>query len=143
MKPGVRISVVYNDEYVLKLRVYASNGVFAGQADVYADSDTLAAVADALKGFPDRREDTREFELGTFDEDYAGGGAGFRFFCVDSVGHALAQVRLQADSRTEADVNDAATLHVPVVAAAVDSFVEGLARIAANTAESAVLDAAS
>ena len=142
MKPGVYIAALYNDEHLLKLRVSASNGVFTGQADVYADSDALTEMARALKGFPNSRDDIREFEVGTFDENYAGGGAGFRFFCVDSTGHALAQVRLQADSRMEAEVNDTATFHIPVIAAAIDSFIEELGRIAANTGESATLEAA-
>ena len=142
MKLGIHIVVLYDDEHLLKLRVSASNGVFAGQADVYADSDDLAEMAGILKGFPNGRNDAREFEMGTFDKNYAGGGAGFRFFCVDSVGHALAQVRLYADARREADVNDLATVHVPVVAASIDSFIEGLGRIAAKTGEAAILEAA-
>jgi hypothetical protein len=69
MKLGIHISVLYNDEHLLKLRVSASNGVFAGQADVYADSDALAEMAGTLKGFPNGRDDEREFEMGTFDEN--------------------------------------------------------------------------
>ena len=142
MKTGLQISVLYTDSHLLKLRVYASNGVFAGQSDVYADCDALAELGRTLKGFPSSRDDTREFEVGAFDANYAGGGAGFRFFCVDSTGHALAQVRLRTDSRREADVNDMVTLHVPVVAAAIDSFVERLVLMAASPGESAFLEAA-
>ena len=142
MKSGIRISVLYNDEHLLELRVSASNGIFAGQAGVYADSHTLTEFAGALEGFPNGRDDAREFELGTFDENYAGGGVGFRFFCVDSARHALTQVRLYADSRREADVNDLATLHIPVEAAAIDSFIEELRHIAGKTGEVAALEAA-
>ena len=142
MKSGVLISVLYNDEYLLKLKVSAANGIFAGQADVYADAHTLTEFAGALEGFPNGRDDAREFEMGTFDENDAGGGVGFRFFCVDSTGHALAQVRLYADSRREADVNDVATLHIPVEAVAIDSFIEELRQIAAKTGEVAALEAA-
>jgi hypothetical protein len=60
---GIRISVIYTDEHLIELRVMASNGTFAGQADVYADADAPAEFARVLRGFPASRSDTREFEL--------------------------------------------------------------------------------
>src|SRR3712207_6482776 len=97
METGIHIAVIYTDEHLIELRVKASNGVFAGQAEVYADSEVLAEFAAVLRGFPASQNDSREFEIGSFDAAYAGGGAGFRFFCVDSVGHASAEVKLRGD----------------------------------------------
>jgi hypothetical protein len=45
MKTGVQISIIYTDEHLIELRVSASNGVFAGQADVYASAEALALFA--------------------------------------------------------------------------------------------------
>jgi len=142
IETGVRISVIYTDEHLIELRVRASNGVFAGQADVYADSESLAEFADALRGFPTSQSDTREFELGSFDATYAGGGAAFRFSCVDSAGHAIAEVRLRADPKIEGSVNDAAVLHIPVEASAIDSFVMQLGLMAAVVGQAALLETA-
>jgi hypothetical protein len=120
IEAGVRISVVYNDVHFIELRINASNGSFAGEADVYAASDAPAAFAMVLRGFPKSQEDVREFALGTFDPAYAGGGAAFRFYCLDAVGLAVDQVRLRTDLNVEGRASDAATFHISVEAAAVD-----------------------
>jgi hypothetical protein len=142
IQTGVRISVIYTDEHLIELRVSGSNGVFSGQADVYADSEAPAEFAAVLRGFPRSQADVREFELGSFDAAYAGGGAGFRFYCLDSVGHAAAEVRLRTDPNVEDGVSDLAVLHISVEAAAVDSFVTQLERMAAAVGQAALLEAA-
>jgi hypothetical protein len=139
---GVRISVIYTDEHLIELRVNASNGVFAGQADVYADSEAPSELAAVLRGFPKSQDDVREFELGSFDAAYAGGGAGCRFYCLDSVGHAATEVRLRTDPNVESGVSDLAVFHISVEAAAVDSFVTELERMAAAVGQAAILGAA-
>lgn len=140
MKTGVQISIIYTDEHLVELRIRASNGVFAGQADVYADSEVLAEFAGVLRGFPAGQSDSREF--GSFDVAYAGGGAGFRFYCVDSVGHAAAEVRLRSDPQAGGGVSNAVVLHIPVEAAALDSFVMQLEQMAAAVVQAALLEAA-
>lgn len=142
MKFGVQISIVYTDEHLIELRIVASNGVFAGQAEVYADAESLIEFAAVLRGFPESREDTRAFELGSFDEEYAGGGAIFRFFCLDSVGHASAEVRLRSDPKVKGGVSDTVLLHIPVEAGVIDSFVAQLERMAAVVGQSTFLEAA-
>lgn len=142
VKYGVQISVIYTDEHLLELRVWASNGLFVGQTEVYADSAELSAVASVLRGFPANRSDTRECEFGTFDAQYGGGGAGFRFCCTDSVGHALVEVRLRTDPRLGVGASDTANIHIPVESAAVDSFVGQLERMLPEPGQSALLEAA-
>jgi hypothetical protein len=142
IKSGIHLSVLYEDEHLLEFKVRASNGEFAGQVNVYADFDRLSEFADVLGGFPSGREDTREFEMGTFDANYAGGGVGFRFFCVDSSGHALVEVRLRSGLYSEARMSDGATFYIPIVAAGIDTFIEGLKRMAANGGDSVFLEAA-
>jgi len=141
-KAGIQISIIYTDEHLIELRIMASNGVFAGQVDVYADSDALTELAEVLRDFPASRDDSREFEVGSFDAAYAGGGAGFRFYSLDSVGHAAAEVRLRSDPEVGGGVSDTVVLHVAVEAAAVDSFVVQLAGIVAEVGQTARLEAA-
>jgi len=139
---GVRISVIYTDEHLIELRVAASNGTFAGQADVYEDTEAPAEFARALRGFPASQSDTREFELGDLDPANAGGGAGFRFRCVDSVGHSVAEVRLRSDSLWGGGLSDTAVLNIRVEAAAVDAFVEQLAAMPSAVGHAAFLEGA-
>jgi len=99
-------------------------------------------VASVLRGFPADPSDMRKYELGTFDAAYGGGGARFRFSCTDSSGHALAEVRLRTDHRLGVVASDVATIHIPIEAAGMDSFVEQLERILPETGQSALLEAA-
>lgn len=142
MKRGVQLSIVYTDEHLIGLRVTASNGVFAGQADLYADSGAILELAGILRGFPASQSDVREFELGSFDAALAGGGAAFRFYCADSVGHAGVEVRLRSDPQAGGGASDVVMLRVTVEAAAIDSFVERLEQMPAAVGEGALLEAA-
>ncbi len=141
-KTGVQISIIYTDEHLVELRANASNGVFSGQADVYADLGELAEFAGVLRGFPANGSDTREYEFGSFDDAYAGGGAGFRFYCVDAAGHAVAEVRLRTDPRRGVGASDETLLHIRIEAAAVDTFVGELERMSATVGQAAILEAA-
>src|SRR5688572_33315533 len=140
IKTGVQVLVINTDEHLMELRVRASNGVFAGQADVYADSEAPAQFAVSLRGFPTGEGDIREFELGSRDVAYAGGGAGFRFYCLDSVGHAAAEVRLRSDTNAEDGMNDVAVFHISVDVAAVDTFVIQLEQMGAMVGQTALLE---
>jgi hypothetical protein len=142
IKTGIEISVIYADKDLLELRVQASNGVFRGQAEVYADLETLKKFANLLCEFPANNGDTREFELGTFDAAYAGGGAGFRFYCLDSVGHLLAEVKLRTDPRLRAGTSDVAMIHISVEAGGIDSFVGELEQMTPEVGQNAVLKGA-
>lgn len=140
MKARIHISVIYTDEHLIELSINASNGVFAGQAQVYANSDVLARCALELKGFPSSQSDVREFEFGSFDAAHAGGGARFRFFCLDSVGHSAVEVSLRTDPKTEGGVSDTVALHILIEAAAMDSFVGQLERMEPMGGNAAILE---
>ncbi len=142
MGTGIHIAIIYTDEHLIELRVKASNGVFAGQAEMYADLGVLAEFAAVLRGFPTSQSDSREFEIGSFDAANAGGGAGFRFFCVDSVSHVSAEVKLRGDPNVKGGVSDSVLLYIPVEAAALDSFVAELELMAAVVGQAAFLEAA-
>ena len=141
MKSGVQISIIYTDEHLIRLRVRAANETFAGQADLYANSGSAAEFAGLLRGFPASNADAREFELGTFDPEFAGGGARFQFFCIDATGHLQLVVQLQ--NRSEGgDITDTATLYIPVEPSAVDSFVLQLESMEELVGQTAVLEGA-
>ncbi len=140
MKPGVQISNRYVDDHLIQLRIAASNGVFAGQADLYVDSGSLTELADALRGFPTSPRDIRQFELGSFDGADVCGGAKFRFFCVDSVGHAMVEVNLRNDLTVEF-VTNLVVVHIAIEAAAIDSFIKQLESMATLANPIAMLEA--
>jgi hypothetical protein len=140
MSVGIDVRVIYVDEHLIELRVWASNGTFTAQAEMYANSGAPEEVANKLRGFPSSKEDTREFELGTFQTNGTSGGAALRFYCTDSAGHATVVVRLQGDvSRPGAEVENA-TFSILVEAAAVDRFVQQLERLSLTVGDGARLE---
>ena len=138
MKPGIELKVLYSDEYVTKLNVSAGNGVFSGESWVYEGG--LSEIADHLVGFPESPSGTRSILIGTFDPRCAGGGIQMRFHCIDGAAHAYDEVRIDSKYAVGGTIQTV-TLTVPVDAAAVDSFVVALRRLAAMRAGVARLEA--
>lgn len=125
------------DDDVVELRVRASNGRFAGEAHGYASPRVGADLAAALRGFPATSEDRRSFELGTFDDRFAGGGARFELGCTDSAGHAFLLVRLRTDPKR--DGRATAEFSIAVEAGAIDLFVHDLERLDSDRSITAAL----
>ena len=82
MGTGINLKVIWFDEVedLLEVVFSCSNGYFSGQAEIYTSRDDLWQLASTLRGFPSRSDDSRSFELGTFDPAHADGGARMNFF---------------------------------------------------------------
>jgi hypothetical protein len=121
---GLSVEVTWQDDDVLKLEVRAGNKEFSGAARVYSMHGALREVADILKGFPLGRGDQREFTLGSFEDDSAGGGVLVSLRCESNAGHSFADVRLQ--SAPNEGTPSAASFTFQVEAGAIDHFVVDL-----------------
>src|SRR5271166_3319213 len=121
---GIEFEVVWFDQHLIEYQVVCSNGSFTGTAKIYSNHDSLQNVANILSGFPSLATDLREVELGASSSEMAGGGIHMSFFCVDSVGHAVAFVKLRADGCEGFSEDQCVSLYVPVEAGAIDSFVK-------------------
>ncbi len=125
MKSGIEITIIDTDlPDFIELRVRASNGVFSGETRLYAVPEALTLFAAKLQDFPANPLDTRDFELGTFNTDFAGGGARFYFRCMDQLGHAVIEVTIRSDPQREP--SQEVRLVIPIEPAAVDVFVDQL-----------------
>jgi hypothetical protein len=122
VKSGIEFKVVWSDQDVSQLRVKCSNGFFSGDASMYVGHNEVSEMAEGLSGFPSQAADTRNFELGTFAPNGAGGGIRLHFYCRDSVGHAAVDVKLRGDACMALDEVESVALRIPVEAAAIDSF---------------------
>jgi len=128
MDIGVRLAILWNDAYLVKVRVSAWNGQFGGSADSYAEIGALAKAAQCLEGFPRSPSDKRQLQFGEFGRATAGGAARMDFYCKDSAGHALLEVRIESDRR--GGIPDQTVFLVAAIEpAAVDSFVSDLRRL--------------
>jgi hypothetical protein len=94
---GLQIAVVYEDPPdLIEVRVRASNGQFGGDVRAYAPPDAVRRLADTIRGFPETAADQREFALGDFGPDLAGGAVSFNFTCTDHAGHAVVALRMES-----------------------------------------------
>ena len=97
MENGINLEVIWFDEVedLLEVAFQCSNGFFSGQAEIYASREVLSKLAKTLSGFPSRPDDSRDFELGTFNPKHADGGARLHFYCSDAAGHAVVEIKLR------------------------------------------------
>jgi hypothetical protein len=122
LKSGIEFTVVWSDQDVSNVHVRCSNGRFSGDANIYLSHNDLSEMAEALSGFPSHAADSRNFELGAFDPNHAGGGIRMYFYCRDSVGHAAVDVKLRDDGCIALGEVESVALRIPVEAAAMDFF---------------------
>jgi hypothetical protein len=120
---GLSLSVVWFDDDVVELSIWASNGHFSGTVGLYDGHDVFARICDTVRGFPTSSQDRRELEIGVFDPRYAGGGARLRFRCVDSAGHAVVEVSLRTDPHRTGGRSETDEFSMHIEPAAIDRFV--------------------
>jgi hypothetical protein len=130
MERGLRIEFVWHDTDLIQVSIRASNGEFCGTARAYINHDDLKNAASILAGFPNSPLDSREFNFGNMDPQFAGGGISIRWFCSDLRGHAVAEMRIAAEAKRESNTwsrpAQFAHFFADVEAAAVDDFVREL-----------------
>ncbi len=114
------------DQDVISVLVRCSNGCFSGSAYVYLSHTDASEVADAIRGFPRSRTDSREFEIGTFNPSYAAGGLRVRRYCSDIAGHAVAEIKLRGDGCEAMGEMESVEFRMAIEAAGIDSFVTQL-----------------
>lgn len=124
-QPGIEFSLRYVDSDVLEIVVDASNGSFGGRVELYESFANVQRFASGLKGFPVAgSRDERRFELGTFDDQFAGDGATFRLYCVDEAGHIAVDLELRTaayNGRTHG--RNVARFQVATEPALIDRFI--------------------
>ncbi|MGC2253049.1 MAG: hypothetical protein WA563_00805 [Candidatus Acidiferrales bacterium] len=144
MDLGIQFSVSWEDQDIIEVRVSVWNGTFGGTAYIYTGNRELDDAAAKLSRFPKNISDDREIFLGTFDPKYAGGGVRMRFYCTDHSGHAYVDSQIQSDPRLHTSAPRTPTVQsslvsLPIEAAAVDTFVDELRRMAINRSGAARL----
>ena len=144
MESGINLEVIWFDEVedLLEVVFRCTNGHFSGQAELYVTCDVLSKLAKTLSGFPSRPDDSRNFELGTFNPKHADGGAQMHFYCSDAAGHAVVEVKLRGDRCNGVGEVESVALRIPIQAAAVDNFIQQLKALGKTLGASAFLQQA-
>ncbi|HZQ17591.1 MAG TPA: hypothetical protein VFA90_02635 [Terriglobales bacterium] len=127
--PGIEFKLIWYDQDVVEYLFKCSNGRFSGQAEAYLGYDQIPNLVKGLEGFPSGSPDCREFELGNFDPKCGGGGMRLRFIQLDSAGHSVVDLELRDDGRRSLKHPEFVAMRMPILAAAIDSFVVETAAI--------------
>lgn len=124
---GINLEVIWFDQDIVEVLFTCSNGYFAGGAEIYLSHDDLPSLVEALRGFPSDGADTRLCEFGTFNPANAAGGVRMNFYCSDSAGHAIVEVKLRGDGCKALGEVESVALRIAVEPAGVDAFLAELA----------------
>jgi len=129
---GLSFEVAWCDGEFLELGVWASNGGFTGECEVYVTSMELADLADSLRGFPEVAGERRHHRLGTFEAHSSGGG--LRLGCRASEQASAARVDLElCRFGEEASLGtERARFRLQVARDAIDRFVSELDEMVSN-----------
>lgn len=112
---GLELEVIWMDLNLglIEIQIAAGNGRFAGVGECYLTPDDFSRIAAQLRGFPSAADDRRELDVD---------GVRLTFRCVDQLGHAVVDVRIEADDET-------VSFRFPTDPASIDDFVGELDRV--------------
>ncbi len=136
MPDGRTIEALDTDADYLHIQIRASNGRFAGYAEIYAGNDELSEFAARIEGFPANLEERRSYQFGSPDEKTAGGYCTLTLACFDRTGHVLVDVFVNSKLRV---APESARFSFKTEAASIDQFVLQLHRVEIHRVGSARL----
>ena len=135
--PQLSIDLVSEDTDFEQLRITAGNGQYGGSALVNFPRGKIAALADALQGFPKTSSQVEVFEGGSED----GSRAKLTFSCKDRVSRAVVTVSLAefADENAQTGIMNEVKFELRFEAWALDEFGKELEAIGKRLKKRAVL----
>jgi hypothetical protein len=89
--------------------------------------------------FPSSVSDIRSVELGTFNPNHADGGLKMRFYCTDSSGHAVTDIKLRGDGCKALGEVESVALRMRIEPVAIASFLLQLKAMNATVGANAFL----
>jgi hypothetical protein len=126
-KPFLELEVIWKDDYMIELKITASNGVFCGATRVYDSPDSLTGFAKSLSDFPTNNS-IAMYELGGKDS-YA--YFSMKFYCLDTAGHTGLRIDMEENTSPDQPTEkDKVSLQIPVELNAVDDFQKRLLQLA-------------
>ena len=135
--PQLSIELVSEDTDFQQLRITACNGQYGGSALIYFGHGKIAALAEALQGFPKTSSQVEVFEGGSED----GSRAKLTFSCKDRVSRAVVTVCLAelTDENAQTGIMNEVKLELRFEAWALDEFCKELEEIGKRLNKRAVL----
>lgn len=128
-RPGVYLSLVWEDDDLFQLEVLASNGRFAGRARCYTTREEIAKLAYGIDRFPKSTSDAFAFSTHSGD-NYSYFGLNFR--CVDGRGGVVVRVKVAdiVHFSNAPKIDDVVEFDLSVEPASIDNFASELVALA-------------
>ena len=135
--PQLSIELLWEDVDLEELCITASNGEYCGSARVYFAQGDIAALANAIRGFPKTITQVEIFEGGQDD----GPRAKLVFRCMDQSGHPVVRVSLVefAFEHAQVPIMNDVNLELRFEASALDQFCKELEGVGNRTRKFAIL----
>lgn len=128
-KSLLELEIVWKDNDMFELKVFASNGRYTGTTEVYDTSESVARFAKSLVGFPPIDSKSLIHEAGEKDSySYFS----MTFYCIDNSGHIGVQIELEENVATvyREEEKDKIKLEIIVVPSCIDKFQKELLQLA-------------
>lgn len=127
-KSFLELKVIWKDDYMLELRVKATNERYMGTTEVYIQSESLQDFSRSLIGYP-ANEQVLFYEAGEMD---AYSFFAMKVYLIDSAGHVGVEVRLEERHASREAEKDKVKLEIIVELSAIDRFQKQLMGLAIN-----------
>ncbi len=131
-RPGVYLSLVWEDDDLFEVEICASNGRFAGRARCYTTREQITELARGVNGFPKSTSDAFHFTTHSGDNfSYFG----FNLRCVDGRGGVVVRVKVADIVRfsNSPGTDDIVEFDLGVEPASIDNFANELVALAKAT----------
>lgn len=121
MNKIIEIKSIWEDESLLEIKIFASNGIFSGAANCYTNRGKIKELGEMISGFPKSIEDKVDFTTGESDTS--------SFFSLslktlDGSGHIKVRVKIahiQTFTNSEQE-NYLSEFDIPIEPAGIDNF---------------------
>jgi hypothetical protein len=134
----LKFELLWRDVDILSIRISASNGNFSAAAHVYEGTGGAAELATQFQSFPASSHDTRDFMVGSFGRDSAGGSVRMRLFSEGGAVRAFIELWFESDYQ-ESGRDESAHFFSAVEPGAIDTFVAQLQQIERGEGDGAEL----
>lgn len=128
-KSFLELKVVWKDNDMFELKVFASNGRYIGTTEVYDTSDSLGNFSKSLIDYPTVDAETLKHEAGQ-KNSYS--YFAMTFYRIDNSGHIGVQIELEENVATayRKEEKDKIKLEIIVIPSGIDKFQKELLQLA-------------
>jgi hypothetical protein len=121
MNKKIEINSIWEDESLLEIKIFGSNGDFSGTANCYTNREKIIELGEMLNGFPKSLEDKVYFSTGESDTSSY---FSLTLKILNGSGHIKARIKIahiQTFTNTEQE-NYLSEFDLPLEPAAIDNF---------------------